>query len=93
MQNLLLLKESLAKFVKKKERVSGGLRCPSYILYWEDEKMKIGLLADMLDFGYRGVGVYAYNLISKLLEIDKNNDYIIVHNKNGRFPQEHKDIF
>jgi len=55
--------------------------------------MKIGLLADMLDFGYRGVGVYAYNLISKLLGIDKNNEYIIIHNENSRCPQDHKDVF
>lgn len=55
--------------------------------------MKIGLLADMLDFGYRGVGIYAYNLISKLLEIDKNNEYVIVHNENTRCPEDHKDIF
>lgn len=55
--------------------------------------MRIGLIADMLDFGYRGVGVYAYNLIYYLLKLDKDNEYIIIHNEKSRCPEDHKDIF
>lgn len=55
--------------------------------------MKIALLADWLDFGYMGLGTYTFHLISSLLDIDRENEYVVVHNESSRCPEDKKKIF
>lgn len=55
--------------------------------------MKIGLIVDTIDYGYSGASTYAYNLVKHLLEVDKSNKYILIHNKRSRCPAEFEDIF
>lgn len=43
--------------------------------------MKIGLLTDALDADLYGPGNYCYNLVSNLLQVDRENDYILIHSK------------
>ena len=41
--------------------------------------MKIGFIATHIDIGMGGVSTYSYELIKNLSEMDKNNDYYLIH--------------
>ncbi len=53
--------------------------------------MKIGIdIRSLLDKNYSGVSEYSYNLIKKILEIDKNNEYIFFLNSFSSLPENLK---
>lgn len=55
--------------------------------------MKIGLIVDRLDYGVHGIGNYVYNLTKKLLEIDNENEYVLIHVKKQGLQDPYHDVF
>jgi hypothetical protein len=55
--------------------------------------MKIGLILDRLDYGVHGIGNYVYNLTKKLLEIDTENEYVLIHVKKQGLQDPYHDVF
>ena len=43
------------------------------------EEMKIGIITSSMDGNRAGIGSYIYNLTRNLLEIDKENEYVLIH--------------
>lgn len=52
--------------------------------------MDIGIVSSFIDEMSGGIGVYTYNLIRNIVEIDKNNDYHLIHYKKNNM-QLYKD--
>lgn len=48
--------------------------------------MKIGIITDSIDYQPTGIGVYTENLVRNLLEIDKKNEYILIHHRVSKHP-------
>jgi len=48
--------------------------------------MRIGLVTKWIDEDYTGVGKYVRNLAQNLIEMDKRNDYYLVHGKESQDP-------
>lgn len=55
--------------------------------------MKIGLIVDRLDYGVHGSGNYVYNITRKLLEIDRENEYVLIHVKKQGLQEPYHDVF
>lgn len=49
-------------------------------------KMKIGIITDSIDYQPTGIGVYTENLVSNLLKIDKENEYVLIHHRASSHP-------
>lgn len=54
--------------------------------------MKIGLITDNIDKESAGVGSYARNLTNSLLKIDKESEYIFIHNRYNDFYKDKNQI-
>lgn len=50
--------------------------------------MKIGIIVDSLDDSSGGISVYTENLAREILEIDKKNEYVLIHHR-----ENDKEIF
>jgi len=41
--------------------------------------LKIGIICDHIDYGAAGIGRYIHELLNSLLELDKTNEYVLIH--------------
>jgi glycosyltransferase involved in cell wall biosynthesis len=48
--------------------------------------MKIGIIVDSIDDGGMGIGTYTRNLVEKILELDKENEYVLIHHTKSDDP-------
>ncbi len=55
--------------------------------------LKIGLIVDRLDYGVHGIGNYVYNLTKKLIEIDHENEYVLIHVRKQTLNDPYHDVF
>ena len=55
--------------------------------------MRIGLIVDTLDDNIHGAGNYVYNITNRILDLDKRNEYVLIHTKNPSLTNPYHDIF
>ena len=48
--------------------------------------MKIGIITDVIDDKGAGIGTYVRNIIEKLVEEDKQNEYYLIHHQKNKDP-------